>query len=93
MRVNRASTKMELNNAKKRPPTGDAKKSATSNAVPIVGKIAWICSNEPLGPDGGSWYPILIEVVVVVRRLLFWLYAFEPVFTGVRIGNTTFALD
>lgn len=42
--------------AKKAPPSGDAKKSPTNTAVPIVGKIALNSSRGPFGPcgDGGS---------------------------------------
>lgn len=56
--VRRARTKKELNIAKKIPPSGEAKKSATSMADPIVGRIDLISSRGPLGPpppDGGSW--------------------------------------
>lgn len=40
--------------AKKAAPRGDAKKSATRIPVPMVGRMALISSNGPLG-EGGSW--------------------------------------
>ena len=49
-----ASTKMELKNAKKIPPKGEAKKSKTRTPVTTVGMIASICSRGPFGSPGGS---------------------------------------